>query len=112
MNRDGQSAAARNTASASPILLVPYMWIGDFVRCHTVVRLLRERYPNRPVDVLSTTLCAPLIDYMPGVRKGIVWNLPRGRLAFSEHRALAGVLRAEHYGTALVMSRTWKSALA
>jgi heptosyltransferase-2 len=56
----------------SPILIVPYMWIGDFVRCHSVVKLLRQRFPSRPIDVLTTTLCAPLLDYMPGVRKGIV----------------------------------------
>ena len=38
----------------SPILIVPYMWIGDFVRGHTVVRVLKEiavrqdylKYPN------------------------------------------------------------------
>ena len=95
-----------------PILLVPYMWIGDFVRCHSVVRMLRERHPERPVDVLTTTLCAPLLDYMPGVRKGIVWDLPRKRLAFNQHRALANVMRAEGYGSALIMPRTWKAALA
>jgi heptosyltransferase-2 len=100
------------TAQDSPILLVPYMWIGDFVRCHSVVRLLKERFPNRPVDVLTTTLCAPLLDYMPGVRKGIVSDLPRKRLALREHRALAARLAAEHYGSVLVMPRTWKSALA
>jgi len=96
----------------SPILLVPYMWIGDFVRCHSVVRLLRERHPERPIDVLTTPLCAPLLDYMPGVRKGIVWNLPRKQLALGKHRALADVLRAEGYGSALIMPRTWKAALA
>src|SRR5918994_974632 len=87
-------------AEDSPILLIPYMWIGDFVRCHSVVKLLNERWPRRPVDVLTTTLCAPLLDYMPGVRKGIVCDLPRKRLA------------SERYGSALVMPRTWKSALA
>jgi heptosyltransferase II len=112
MNRDGQSAAARNAASASPILIVPYMWIGDFVRCHTVVRLLRARFPDRPIDVLTTRMVSPLLDYMPGVRKGIVFDLPRKRLAFSEHRALAKLLQVEHYGDALIMPRTWKSALA
>jgi heptosyltransferase-2 len=99
-------------AAGSPILLVPYMWIGDFVRCHSVVKLLRQRWPQRPVDVLTTTLCAPLLDYMPGVRKGIVSDLPRRRLALGKHKALADRLRAEGYGTALVMLRTWKSALA
>lgn len=96
----------------SPILLVPYMWIGDFVRCHSVVRLLRQRWPQRPVDVLATTLCAPLADYMPGLRKAVIVDLPRGRIAYSRHKALAERLRAERYGSALVMPRTWKSALA
>src|SRR4051812_2785074 len=99
-------------SEASPILLVPYMWIGDFVRCHSVVKLLRARYPGRPIDVLTTTLCSPLLDYMPGVRKGMVIDLPRKRLALSQHQALATRLAAENYGTALVMPRTWKSALA
>jgi heptosyltransferase II len=96
----------------SPILLVPYMWIGDFVRCHTVIQLLRARFPNRPVDMLSTSLTAPLTDYMPGLRKAIVADLPRRTVAFPEQRELAARLKAEGYGTALVMPRTWKSALA
>jgi heptosyltransferase-2 len=95
-----------------PILIVPYMWIGDFVRGHTVVRVLRERWPNRPVDLLTTTLCAPLVDYMPGVRSGIVWDLPRSRLAVARQWGLAALLRAGNYGTALVLPRTWKSAIA
>ena len=49
---------------------------------------------------------------MPGVRKGIVADLPRMRLAWSRHHALAERLRAEGYGQVLVMPRTWKSALA
>src|SRR5215470_13483829 len=95
-----------------PILIVPYMWIGDFVRCHTVVRLLRQRFPGRPIDLLSTAMVAPLLDYMPGVRRGVIVDLPRKRLAFGQHRALAARLRAEGYGQALIMPRTWKAALA
>src|SRR5580658_587539 len=96
----------------SPILLIPYMWIGDFVRCHTVIQLLRARFPNRPVDVLATANNAPLADYMPGLRKTIVADLPRQSLALTQQRALAERLKREGYGTALVMPRTWKSALA
>jgi heptosyltransferase-2 len=95
-----------------PILIVPYMWIGDFVRCHTVVRVLKARFPDRPVDVLSTSVCAPLADYMPGVRQAVVVDLPRKRLALRQHRALAARLRREGYASALIMPRTWKSALA
>ena len=96
----------------SPILIVPYMWIGDFVRCHTVVKLLKQQFPTRAVDMLTTSMVAPLLDYMPGVRKGIVVDLPRTRLALVRQRALSRRLRAEKYGQALVMPRTWKSALA
>src|SRR6266480_2378769 len=104
--------STHSQAADGPILIVPYMWIGDFVRCHSVVKLLQARFPGRPIDLLTTDLCAPLVDYMPGVRQGIVWNLPRGRLAVAERHALSRRLRAERYGMALVMPRTWKSALA
>src|ERR1700730_18767307 len=99
-------------APDSPILLVPYMWIGDFVRCHTVIKLLTQRFPSRPIDVLTTAMVSPLLDYMPGVRKGIIVDVPRRGLAFGQHHALARRLRREGYGQALVMPRTWKSALA
>ena len=103
---------APSHADDAPILIIPYMWIGDFVRCHSVVKLLRARFPGRAVDFLTTDLCAPLLDYMPGARRGILWNLPRGRLALAQHRALSRRLREENYGMALIMPRTWKSALA
>ncbi len=108
MDQKLQSGPGRN----SPILVVPYMWIGDFVRCHSVVKLLNARFPDRPVDMLATTLCAPLADYMPGLRQAIVADLPRRRLALSAQLALARRLKREAYGSALIMPRTWKSALA
>src|SRR6201994_1394716 len=112
MNPDSVYQAATDRQDTRPILIVPYMWIGDFVRGHTVVRVLKQRWPNRPVDLLVTSLCAPLVDYMPGIRAGIVWNLPRSRLAVARQLSLARQLRANQYGTALVLPRTWKSAIA
>ena len=100
-----------DSGDTSPILIIPYMWIGDFVRGHTVVRVLNERWPNRPVDLLTTSQCAPLADYMPGVRSAIVWDLPRRRLAVGKQWGLAALLRARGYRTALILPRTWKSAI-
>jgi heptosyltransferase-2 len=62
--------------------------------------------------MLTNANNAPLLDYMPGVRKGIVCDLPHGRLPIGRYRELAARLRHEAYGSALVMPRTWKSALA
>jgi len=113
MNQDSyHTVTIEDAANTRPILIIPYMWIGDFVRGHSVVRVLKQRWPNRPVDLLVTSLCAPLVDYMPGVRAGIVWDLPRGRLAVAKQWDLAAQLRERNYGTALVLPRTWKSAIA
>lgn len=98
--------------AARPIVIVPYVWIGDFVRCHSVVRLLKAQDPARPVDIVSSSLCAPLADYMPGVRRAIVADIPRRRLGLAQQIALARALRDGGYGHALVMSRKWKAALA
>jgi heptosyltransferase-2 len=96
----------------NPILIVPYMWIGDFVRVHSAIQILKQRWPTRPIDLLTSTLCAPILDYLPGVRKGIIADLPRRRLPLSQYSALGKRLAQECYGTALIMPRTWKSALA
>ena len=109
MNPDSTVAAK---PIEKPVLLVPYVWIGDFVRCHSVVKLLKAQHPGRPVDIVSSTLCAPLADYMPGLRRVIVADLPRRRLGIARQRELAAKLRAGDYGQALVMSRKWKAALA
>src|SRR5690242_9855669 len=100
------------TQAGRPIVIIPYVWIGDFVRCHSVVRLLKAQDPDRPVDIVSSSLCAPLADYMPGVRRAIVADLPRRRLGMARQTELARALRAGGYGQALIMSRKWKAALA
>ncbi|MFB9265834.1 lipopolysaccharide heptosyltransferase II [Bradyrhizobium erythrophlei] len=113
MNKDSIfGIETQDAADIRPILIIPYMWIGDFVRGHTVVRVLRKRWPNRPVDLLVTRQCAPLVDYMPGVRSGIVWDLPRRRLVPGQQWALAAEFRSRNYATALVLPRTWKAAIA
>src|ERR1017187_1211414 len=97
------------TRPPSPILIIPYVWIGDFVRCHSVVKLLRAQAPERSVDIVSSTLCAPLADYMPGIRQAIVIDLPRWRLGLPLQRQLTSRLSEKNYAQALVMSRKWKA---
>jgi heptosyltransferase-2 len=49
---------------------------------------------------------------MPIVRQGIIFDLPRGSLSWARQTTLASRLKQERYGTALIMPRTWKAALA
>lgn len=95
-----------------PVLIVPFVWIGDFVRVHSVVRLLKAEAPDRPVDMVSSTLCSPLADYMPGVRRPVISDQPRKKLGWAIQKDLAARLRQAGYGQALIMSRKWKAALA
>src|SRR3569833_172268 len=95
-----------------PVLIVPFVWIGDIVRVPSVVRLLKAEAPDRPVDLASSSLCAPLADFMPGVRRAVVSDQPRKRLGWAIQRDLASRLRQGGYGQALIMSRKWKAALA
>ncbi|MGI8527017.1 MAG: lipopolysaccharide heptosyltransferase II [Pseudolabrys sp.] len=104
--------SGNSNLAAGPALIVPYMWIGDFVRCHSVVRVLRAQQPDRPVDLLAAALVAPLADYMPGVRRAIVSDLPRRRIAVKRQRALASTLARERYAQAIILPRTWKSGIA
>ena len=83
---------------AAPILIVPYMWIGDFVRCHSVVKLLRAQAPERPVDMVTRTLCAPLADYMPGVRQGDCLRPAAAAARLCAAAALAAGCAERHYG--------------
>jgi len=98
--------------TAAPMVIIPFVWIGDFVRCHSVVKLLRAQNPDRAVDIVGSTLCAPLADYMPGIRRTIIADLPRRRLGVAKQRQLADQLGEGNYAQALVMSRKWKAALA
>ena len=106
MNQNSLHPTTLEADDTRPILIVPYMWIGDFVRGHTVVRMLKQRWPNRPIDLLATSLCAPLVDYMPGVRSAVAFDLPRSRLAVTKQWGLAKQVREAGYGTALVLPRT------
>src|SRR5258708_10277997 len=49
---------------------------------------------------------------MPGVRSSIVCDLRGSRLGVATQWQLAAELRGRNYGTAIVLPRTWKSAIA
>ena len=101
-----------DAADTRPILIVPYMWIGDFVRGHTVVRVLKQRWPNRPVDLLVTSLCAPWSITCRASAPASSGICPAAGLRWASSGVSQPNCAAKGYGTALVMPRTWKAAIA
>ncbi len=94
-----------------PILIVSLPAIGDFIRSHSAIRLVAERFPDRPIDVVTSSAAAPVAAFMPHVRKAWALDKRHFRLGLSERVRLARDLRKEGYGTAYLLTSTTKAAL-
>jgi len=67
--------------------------------------------PERPLDVLAPEWSLPIVARMPEIRRGIAAQTGHGELGLAKRRRLAGSLRGEGYGQAIVLPRSFKSAL-
>jgi lipopolysaccharide heptosyltransferase II len=94
-----------------PIVVFGFPAIGDFIRGHSMIRLLRERYPQRPIDAVTSVIAAEVAQFMPGVRSAFGYESKHSRLMLAERTALARRLRKENYQTAYVLQSTYKAAL-
>jgi heptosyltransferase-2 len=95
---------------SSAILVVGPSWVGDMVMAQSLYQLLRQRAPDRPIDVLAPSWSLPLLARMPEVRHGIELPVGHGELGIRVRRALGRSLRGR-YARAIVLPRSWKSAL-
>ena len=66
---------------------------------------------DRVIDVLAPAWSLPIVARMPEVRKGIASETGHGELGFGKRRRIARSLRDEGYEHAIVMPRSFKSAL-
>ena len=93
-----------------PILVFCLPAIGDFIRCHSAIRMLAERFPDCPIDVTTSALAAPLARLMPHVRK--TWIVEKHwRPGLKERAGLARDLRKENYQAAYMLTSSTKAAL-
>jgi len=95
----------------NPILLVGFPAVGDFVRCHSAIRILAERFPDRPIDVVTSPGNVSFARFMPHVRKAWALKKRHMQLGLAERRDLVRELRKQNYGSAYLMTSTIKAAL-
>jgi len=93
------------------ILIVGPAWVGDMVMAQSLFRLLRQREAGALIDVIGPAWSLPLVARMPEVRRGITLAAGHGELALAARRRLARELRAAGYERAIVLPRSFKSAL-
>ena len=98
--------------TSDPILLVGFPAVGDFVRCHSAIQIIAQRFPDRPIDVITSSVALPLAGLMPHVRKGWALDKPSRTLGLAERYRLARRLREQNYRTAYLLSGATKAALA
>jgi len=72
---------------------------------------LRQRYPACEIDVVAPQWSLPLLERMPEVRRGIALSVGHGELGMQKRLKLGRELAVSGYTHAIVMPRSWKSAL-
>ncbi|OSM04937.1 lipopolysaccharide heptosyltransferase II [Magnetofaba australis] len=95
----------------APILLIGPAWVGDMVMMSAPVTLLARENPARPIDILSPPWTQPAAARIEGVRDALTLPIGHGALALSERRRIAADLKSRGYAQAIVVQRSWKSAL-
>jgi heptosyltransferase II len=98
-------------SGAPRTLIISPNWIGDAVMAQPLLRLLHERHPQRPIDVLAPAWVAPVWRAMREVDTVLEAPFRHGALQLRERRAYAKRLRQRGYADAYVLPNTLKFAL-
>lgn len=98
-------------ADAAPVLVVGPAWVGDMVMAQSLFMTLKAQRPDCAIDVLAPGWSLPLIARMGEVRAGIEMPLGHGEFDLKLRRRLGHTLHAAGYGQAIVLPRSFKSAL-
>jgi heptosyltransferase-2 len=99
------------SGDSRPIVVFGYPGVGDFVRCHSLVRMISHSFPDRPIDVVGRKPAIEIAAFMPEIREAIVENFAHRRLDLRARLALAGDLRKRKYGTAYIIPSSFKAAM-
>ena len=92
-------------------LIVGPSWVGDMVMAQSLFRVLNQREPERAFDVLAPEWSLPIVARMPEIRKGIASETAHGEIGLLKRRRIASALRETDYERAIVLPRSFKSAL-
>jgi heptosyltransferase-2 len=81
------------------------------IMAQTAFKLMRAREPALAIDVLAPAWSHPLLARMPEIDQAIELDAGHGDLRLLERWRLGRRLRARDYCRAVVLPRSWKSAL-
>ena len=92
-------------------LIIGPSWVGDMVMAQSLFITLKKLYPGCVIDVVSPAWSLPVLQRMPEVRRGIALPVLHGKFSFITRYRLGRSLKTGNYSHAIVLPRSWKSAL-
>jgi len=81
------------------------------VMAQSLFRLLKKQQPDQSIDVLAPAWSLPIVARMPEIRRGVASETEHRKLDLATRRRIGKSLRAERYSRAIVLPRSFKSAL-
>jgi lipopolysaccharide heptosyltransferase II len=108
---DTEQVATEQKPGGQAILIVGPSWVGDMVMSQTLFTILRQKYPESPIDVLAPGWSCPILERMVEVNEAIVMPVGHGKLDLGKRWKLAKKLSKRRYKAAYVLPNSFKSAL-
>ena len=96
--------------AAERILVVGPAWVGDMVMAQSLFITLKQGFPGCEIDVLAPSWSRPLLARMPEVHQAVMLPVEHGQFGFGIRRRLGYAIHGR-YTRAVVLPRSWKSAL-
>ena len=93
------------------LLVIGPSWVGDMVMAQALFKTILEQMPNSQIDVIAPSWCLDVTKRMPEINKGIISPVKHGELGIMKSFQLAEWLRPNKYDQAIILPRSWKSAL-
>ena len=81
------------------------------VMAQSLFKVLKRREPERELDVLAPEWSLPIVARMPEIRTAIASATAHGEVGFGTRRRIGRELRHADYERAIVLPRSYKSAL-
>ncbi len=81
------------------------------VMAQALFSFLKQRQPERDLDVLAPAWSLPIVARMPEIRAGIAAETAHGEIGLGTRRRIARDMRAAGYDRAIVLPRSFKAAL-
>ncbi|WP_191600731.1 lipopolysaccharide heptosyltransferase II [Marinomonas algicola] len=92
-------------------LIVGPSWVGDMVMAQSLFSRVKKDDHEAIIDVIGPAWSAPILARMPEVRQAITLKTAHGEWGIKTRRSLGKRLQAEQYDKAIIIPRSWKSAL-